>query len=252
MSDIEKDLECVKEMCKKFEEVAKAELSKGTENVDTDEMYKVIDMIKDLSEVKKNVAKMHYYKSVVDAMEKSDKDDELLDKLEEYGIEGDRRFYNNYRYKTSGRYAPKGSGTRYGYTESMNYGDYYPTMRDMDRDYGRMYYAGDNPNRMVTSDRMSYYGGNGSNGGNYSSSSMNSGNSNTMNYESRYDRARRNYTETKARHSDNTSSDKEAKMKSLENYMRELSEDVSEMISGATPEEKSLLKNKLNTLSTKL
>lgn len=45
---------------------------------------------------------------------------------------------------------------------------------------------------------------------------------------------------------------KEIKMKDLENYMHELSTDITEMISDASPEEKQLLKQKLTTLATKL
>ena len=45
---------------------------------------------------------------------------------------------------------------------------------------------------------------------------------------------------------------KEVKMKELEKYMHELSTDITEMISDASPEEKQLLKQKLTTLATKL
>lgn len=246
MGDIEKDLECVKDMCKRLEEVAKAELSKGTEQVDTDEMYKVVDMIKDFSEVKKNVAKMHYYKSVVEAMEKSNKDDEVMSRLDEYGVEGERRYYNGNRY-SNGRYAPKGYGNyaRRGYDEPMYYSDYpnyrmtaedYRTMSPDDlrrRDYsqGKMYY---------TEPNMSYYTPNMSN----------TSNSNTM--ASRYDMARRNYTESKMSHSGNSSEDKQMRMRELENYTKELASDVTEMISNASPEEKTLLKNKMQTLIQKI
>ena len=41
-------------------------------------------------------------------------------------------------------------------------------------------------------------------------------------------------------------------MKDLEKYMHELSTDITEMISDASPEEKQLLKQKLTTLATKL
>ena len=88
-------------------------------------------------------------------------------------------------------------------------------MRDMDRDYGKMYYT----------EPMS---------------------------ESNYDRAKRNYTETKEMHKANTPEDKEHKMKSLDSYMKELSSDITGLIGDMTAEERGLVKAKLSTLVTKL
>jgi arginine decarboxylase len=42
------------------------------------------------------------------------------------------------------------------------------------------------------------------------------------------------------------------KMHELETYMKDLSEDVTEMIGGMSPEEKALMKNKMQTLMTKI
>ena len=53
-------------------------------------------------------------------------------------------------------------------------------------------------------------------------------------------------------HRDNTPDDKQAKMKDLENYMKELSEDVAKLIADATPEEKSVVKNKMQVLMQKI
>ena len=58
--------------------------------------------------------------------------------------------------------------------------------------------------------------------------------------------------ETKEKHSDNTPESKQAKMKSLEAYMKELSEDISEMIEGASNEEKTMLRSKVQTLAQKI
>ena len=44
--------------------------------------------------------------------------------------------------------------------------------------------------------------------------------------------------------------DQNLKMRELENYMRELSSDITEMIEGATEEEKQVLRQKLTNLST--
>lgn len=46
--------------------------------------------------------------------------------------------------------------------------------------------------------------------------------------------------------------DKLSHLKDLETYMRELSDDITEMIEGASPEEKQLLQKKLNILAQKI
>lgn len=45
---------------------------------------------------------------------------------------------------------------------------------------------------------------------------------------------------------------KEAQMQELEKYMQELSSDITEMIDGASPEEKQMLKTKISALATKI
>lgn len=197
-------------------EKAVNELEKGVENVDTSEMGEVVDMIKDLAEAE-------YHSIISKAMKKADEEEEEYDKellrslKAEYGEESGRRYYDQYRY-ANGRFAPKGKGTyRRGYEEPP-YMHMYPEsehMRDMDRDYGKMYYT----------EPMS---------------------------ESNYDRAKRNYTETKEMHKANTPEDKEHKMKSLDSYMKELSSDITGLIGDMTAEERGLVKAKLSTLVTKL
>jgi hypothetical protein len=104
--------------------------------------------------------------------------------------------------------------------------------RDMDKEHGRMYYT--------------------EGGSNMGSDSMNS-NSSRMYSEMGRDRregrsgmSRRSYMESKETHKD-----KGEKMKDLETYMKDLSEDVTEMIHDATPEEKAMLKNKMQVLMQK-
>lgn len=58
---------------------------------------------------------------------------------------------------------------------------------------------------------------------------------------------RRNYMESKELHHDKTK-----QMQELEKYMKELTDDVLEMINGASPEEKQMLSQKLTTLATKV
>ena len=70
--------------------------------------------------------------------------------------------------------------------------------------------------------------------------------------ESRYDKAKRGYEESKMTHKDNTPESKQAKMKDLEMYLKELSEDVTQLLADATPEERSMVKNKMQVLTQKL
>lgn len=78
-------------MIEKLSECAKAEFDKGIENIDTCEMGQVTDMLKDLAEAM-------YYRTLTNGMEEFEPSD-LLDAVERYG---DRRFYDEYRYKTVG------------------------------------------------------------------------------------------------------------------------------------------------------
>ena len=213
------DIERMHCMIEKISKCADEQLEHGVEMAYTEEMGKVIDMMKDLSEAM-------YYRTLTKAMDKSDPE-EVLEMFERYG-DGGRRYYDHYRY-ANGRFAPKGSGTyRRGYDEPPYYHmtpeRYHEmeNMRDMDRDkHGRMYYT--EP----------------------------SGNNIRMN-ESNYDRTKRNYTETKELHKSNTPEDKEHNMKSLETYMAELARDVSGMVNDMSQEEKALAKTKLTALVNKI
>nr|DAY13638.1 MAG TPA: hypothetical protein [Bacteriophage sp.] len=209
-------IERIHKMQECLTEKAVNEFEKGIENVDTSEMGEVVDMIKDLAEAE-------YHSIISKAMKKADEEEEEYDKellrslKAEYGEESGRRYYDHYRY-ANGRFAPKGKGTyRRGYEEPP-YMHMYPEaehMRDMDRDYGKMYYT----------EPMS---------------------------ESSYDRAKRNYTETKEMHKANTPEDKEHKMKSLDSYTKELASDITGMVADMSAEEKNLLRTKLSTLVSKI
>ena len=65
--------------------------------------------------------------------------------------------------------------------------------------------------------------------------------------EGRSPRARRMYMEAKEQHQG-----KETQLKDLESYMSELSQDVTEMIADASPEEKTMLHKKLSALTNKI
>lgn len=205
-------------MIEKLAECAEKQFDNGIESVDTAEMGQVTDMLKDLAEAM-------YYRTLTKAMDDSDPE-EIMEMFERYG-DGGRRYYDHYRY-ADGRFAPKGRGTyRRGYDEPPYYHmtpEMYRNMenyRDMDLRDGRMYYT---------------------------EPSMNSG----VHTESRYDMAKRNYTESKELHRGNTPEDKEQKMKELEKYLREIGSDIAELISDASTEEKNLLKNRMQVIMQKI
>lgn len=121
----------------------------------------------------------------------------------------------------------------YYYTEPYYY-------RDMDRyNDGRMYYTpGDNDSGKSNSSRN---GNNRMYDKNYPSEIMRD------KREGNSPMARRMYMESKEMHQDNSK-----QMQNLEKYMHELTDDVLEMVKEATPEEKQILKNKMNTLVQKI
>ena len=197
---------------KQIAECVKREIeSKGLDHISPAELMvfgQWIDIAKDLAQYDKDMR-------IIDAMDEENSDDFM-----------ERMGYDRYRYD-NGRFAPKGRGTRRGYDEPP-YFHMTPEMyrgmehdRDIDRNYGRMYYT------------------------ETATSGMNM-------TESGYDKAKRHYTETKEMHKANTAEDKEHKMKSLENYMKELSGDITELLTDMTAEERTMLKSKLSTLVSKM
>lgn len=100
MHELEEKLKDVKEMKERLLSLCKMELAKNVEEVCTEELGQVIDMVKDLAEVEEKCAKSKYYMTVTEAMEAAEEDPRYGDM---------RAGYDHYRYK-SGRYAPKGRG----------------------------------------------------------------------------------------------------------------------------------------------
>lgn len=222
------DIKRMHDMIEKLSECAKSEFDKGIDNVNTDEMGKVTDMLKDLAEAM-------YYRTLTNIMEESDVEDAL-------GML-DRRFYDDYRYKTTGRYAPKGRGSyvgRRGYEEPpymhmMNREDLQDwdsmsereRMRDLDRaSRGRMYYTETEPMHKDGGMRDSREGKAGM--------------------------MRKGYMETKEMHKGTTPQDKEANMHSLEEYLKKLSEDLTELLPYMIPEERQMAKTRITTLAAKM
>ena len=187
------------------------------EQVDAKELGEVIDMIKDLEEA-------IYYETITKAMEKGAADEEERHK---------------YSMMYSGRENPEYMG---GNDRRGQYGGMYPAMYD-DGMYGggpRMY-GGDNGNQ-------------------HSGSTGNNSNGNeTRQYgdkeypymrddrEGKSPMSRRMYMESKEKHHD-----KATQMRELENYMQELTQDVVEMVEGASQEEKQYLSKRVAALANKL
>ena len=279
-------------MLEKMAEYGKCMIEEGagSGNVNLEDAKKIVEMVGELAEAE-------YHALIAKEMRKANEEDEAEEKYirkilkeenkdeykrmrEEYGEdEGERRFYDNYRYKSSGRFAPKGSGSymprssgrrgRRGYEEPMYflppevYMNYSPEeLRDMDRASGKMYYT-------PTS---------GGNSGGQSGSSMSSGNmvgnsgGSTRGYSdgfddgqrrgysegyeqgnrdgrsqggnSRYERAKRGYEETKEKHKGNTPEDKRMNMAEFEKVLNIVLDEIDDMLEDAPPEMKNMAKTK--------
>ena len=183
--------------------------------VDAKELGEVVDMIKDLAEAV-------YYCEIYDQMKNSEeyrKEEEIM------------RNSNNYYY-----------------TEH-----YYPYERDMDRNWGRMYYSS-NSGTGTSSSHM------GANSGSTSSSSNSMGEAGRSYYterdypvyirderEGRSPIKRKMYMESKS-----TGQDKTKSIKELETYMQDLTSDMMELLDKASPEEKTIVQKKMNTLAAKI
>ena len=179
------------------------------------------------TEIAKNIVCYDKDYNIVEAMKEAENEDNMR-AIEMYEDYPERRFYDHYRY-ADGRFAPKGRGTyQRGYSEP-----YYHMTPEMYRDMDK-----------YTRDRM-YFTETGIDG-------RGTGMHDTKMSESNYDRAKRNYTETKEMHRANTPQDKEAKMRDLEKYMKELSTDITDLMSGMSQEEINMAKSKLTTLVSKM
>ncbi len=262
-------------MLEKMSEYGKEmiEAGVGSGNVNLDDAEKIVKMVGCLACAEKDalIAKEMRKAHEEDESEekyflkmlKEEKQDEYKRMKEEYGEdEGERRFYDRYRYK-NGRFAPKGRGTRRGYAEPPYYHvmpDMYEDynaedMRDLDRHKGRMYYT------PMTAD-----GKKGTDGGNYAdgySDGQTRGYSDgyekgmtdgrkSGGSQSRYDRAKRGYEETKEMHKGNTPEDTRETMKGLEELLSVVGGDIKEISPKMSPSEKAMTAQKLDAWSKML
>lgn len=229
----------------------------GIDNIEgaaLEELGKWVDIIKDIACYDKDMR-------IIKAMDEAEENEEKMKYIEEYEdypeMDG-RRGYRGQPRDSKGRYKSR-RGRRMGYDEPwdevFDYNEI-ERMRDMDRPYGRMYYTdGTSGTSGMTSGSTS--GSNmgstgGSTGGSrgYSDGREGGQYSSRMQRDSREGRSgqmRRGYMEAKEE-----GKDKAEKMKELENYMKSLAEDVTEMISDASAEEKTMLKQKMQVLMSKI
>ena len=195
------------------------------EKVDTHELGEAIDMLKDIS-------MCMYYCSVVEAMEKAEEEakenGQTVYYTERYlPMYLDRGMRDRYMDEKYSRYY---DGPRFAGDDRMSDGRYAP---DRDGD-GRM-----NESRRYTAGDRRYHG-------NYPYYDFNEPVVRDMR-EGRSPLTRRMYMEAKQQHQG-----KEVQIQELEKYMGELSQDITEMITDATPEEKQMLHTKLAALTNKI
>lgn len=265
----------IHDMVEKLSECAKCEMDKGIKQIDAKEMGEVAEIIKELCEAE-------YYAKISKAMDESEygEDYDYMGAYDEErkGYRGQPRSQSGrFMSRGDGRRSNRGRGGRRGYDEPMYFTmtpemyrehdpEYY---RDMDREIGKMYYSGGSGS---SGGSMGGSSSSGTSGGSMGSQGGQSSGGSSRGYEEGYSRgyeegsrenqrdgregrsgrSRRSYMETKEMNKGNSSEEKQMKMKELEKYMKELSEDVTEMIGDASPEEKSMLKTKLQTLTQKI
>ena len=176
-------------------------------------------------------------KRIVEAMDEAEDSEEAMkyiEMYEDYPIH--RKGYRGQPRDSRGRYMRKRMYTEPMYMMPDMDWDNAESYRDMDREkHNRMYYTDAMSGTPRHSDGTPHHSA-----------------GTPQHSESRYDRARRGYEESKMMHKDNSPESKQHKMKSLEDYMKSLADDVSDMINDMSPEEKSLMKQKMQGLIQKI
>lgn len=214
-------------LAEKIADCMKAKVeAKGIDNIEGQDLVELgmwTDIIKDLVCYDKD-------KKIIEAMDEAEETEEAMKYIEMYEDYPERKGYRGQPRDSRGRYMSR-RGRRGYESPMMMYDDMdwngMEQIRDMDRVHGRMGYSGS--------------GSMGGEGGQMSNRMQRDAK------EGRSGQSRRGYMESKEQ-----GRDKQEKMKELERYTKELSEDVTEMIGDASPEEKSMLKQKLSALVQKI
>ena len=242
-------------LAEKIADCLKAKVeAKGIDNIEGQDLVELgmwTDIIKDLVCYDKD-------KKIIEAMDEAEETEEAMKYIEMYEDYPERKGYRGQPRDSRGRYMSRRG--RRGYESPMMMYDEdwddMERMRDMDRVYGRMGYSGSGSGSMgapssqggQSSGGMSGGSSGGSNGGQMGYSESGRGSQGGRDSrEGRSGQSRRGYIESKEQ-----GRDKQEKMKELEHYMKDLSEDVTEMISEMSPEEKSLMKQKMQVLMQKI
>ena len=182
------------------------------------------------TEIAKNIVCYDKDYNIIEAMEKSENEDNMR-AIEMYEDYPERRYYDNYRYKTSGRFAPKGRGSympRRGYDEQAYYNmtpemyEKYPAeyYRDIDRQSGKMYFTDMSMDPSMRDAK-----------------------------EGRSGMSRKTYMETKQMHTNDTQDSKNIKAKKLDDFFGDLYEDMKEMAHDMSNEEKTVWKQRVAKLN---
>lgn len=220
-------MEKLKDICKRMEDIVSAEVSKGIENIDAKELGEAIDVIKDLKEAM-------YYGSVVKAMEESEEEEKLMQKM---GMSEDMRMYRGQPRNVRGQYKADGRPNRYYNATVM------PEVYSMDM-YDKM------PARMYDGTMIS------ANQGQRGYEDYNRGYSDGMNTsgartygENNVSRAMRNYEDYRRNHNEDTSQENTNKAKEAEKMMREINKKLTEYKNdGISADEKMTIKSHLEKM----
>ena len=245
----------IHETMEKLSKYACEEACKNVEEIDTKELGEVVDMISDL-------AKAEYHARISKAMEEEEKDEQeeikhiMREMKEQYGEEeGERRFYDNYRY-ANGRFAPKGRGTRRGYTPVYrmtpemyreNSPEYY---RDMDKQSrGVMYFSSPISGGNMEGNGRAYTEGYSDGNRKGYEEGMRDGERMGRNSQlgSRYENAKRSYQEVKSVHNSGSTEDKKIIMKEIEKVIDVVMPELQQLVENCGPEVKSLVKTKVTS-----
>ncbi len=236
------DIKMMHEMKEKLAECAKHELDKGIESLDTKEFGEVVDMLKDLAEAE-------YYATITMEMKKAE--NEYGEDYDYMGTYEERRGYRGQPRDRKGRYM-----SRRGYEEPPYmhmtpemYREHDPEWyRDMDRiSHGKMYYSESASDGKISREKMGS-----STMIDYNIGNPKSGMNNYGKNESKYDHAKRSYTEAKEIHKSNTSEDKQVRMGVFESIFKVVEDDIMELKPDMTPEEKAMAKQKFTKIATML
>ena len=230
---IEAETKEIESMRETMQTALKEQFAKGLKNVDTQEMYKAVDIFKDLTEAKKNIVEACYKTYILEAMENAEDEEDEEDE--------EKRFYPK-RSATTGRFVSRG---RKGYDEQHPYMDFlerYPReyYRNMDINSGKMYFS-DGKHEGTGSEPTKNYN-DGYNKG-YEDGMANRS-------ESRVERTRRGYHEAQAMHSKETPEGKDKRLAELNKYMDEIAEDMKTLIKDMSNEERTMLKTKITKLGS--